>query len=157
MRLSDREDATFDKLTVYVDEKWKVKHCDDVPVPGYLILQPVGYYRSISLFSPELKESLGDMLSNCVDAVEQAVRPERVYTACFNESNGGIHFHVFPRMREMNVFGVRDGQLVVDGPLLFSQVRNTFRRSDPFPDAGEQIADAVHAIRTLLVKSQHMR
>jgi diadenosine tetraphosphate (Ap4A) HIT family hydrolase len=150
MRRSHSTNAKSDDLIVYLDDQWKVEHCRDVPVPGYLILKPVEDYHSIASLSPELKESLGNVLSKCVNAVEQAVRPERVYTACFNESDSGVHFHVFPRMREMSVFGVREGQALVDGPLLLSQVRDTLRRSDPLSGVGRQVADAVGVIRSLL-------
>ncbi|NKQ85618.1 hypothetical protein ELI44_36305 [Rhizobium ruizarguesonis] len=134
-------------FSIYECEHWRVQHCSDIAIPGYLILEPVILRQSLSALDIGAQSSLGQMLILCVRAVEQAVEPERVYTACFNETNSGVHFHIFPRTHDMNIFGVRPDIDTIDGPMLLSQVRHKMRAIPASAVAKKEIKERIIALR----------
>jgi diadenosine tetraphosphate (Ap4A) HIT family hydrolase len=50
---------------------------------------------------PAEAASLGPILRAAVAAVERAVRPERVYVACWGERVRHVHFFLLPRTRSL--------------------------------------------------------
>jgi diadenosine tetraphosphate (Ap4A) HIT family hydrolase len=56
----------------------------------------------MSEFSKEEQLSLGMVLSEVTRAVEKHTRAERVYSIMFAEGTPVVHFHIFPRTKELS-------------------------------------------------------
>jgi len=78
---------------------------------------------------PETAMLLGGMLTRAAGAIEQAVKPERVYILSFCEVDPRLHFHLFPRSAWLlkEYFKANDNANdPVNGPMLFEWARNAF-------------------------------
>jgi diadenosine tetraphosphate (Ap4A) HIT family hydrolase len=125
-----------------------VTPCVDCDVPGYLIVQP--HQTSVTLhgLDASVRESLGQILSRLETAVLTNTGAEHVYILRFSEGLSSVHFHVFPRSREIAelwqaehpIEAGRDG---VNGPLLFAWARRKFHVQAPCQLSEITLATAV--------------
>jgi|SRR5687767_9076383 diadenosine tetraphosphate (Ap4A) HIT family hydrolase len=91
----------MDGLNIFQSPHFTVAHGASPTVPGYLIVTTRGGEKSLSAMKPEAQTELGVVLAKATRLIEETVRPERVYCARFGEEVETIHFHLFPRTREM--------------------------------------------------------
>jgi len=88
-------------MILYQDAYFEVEQVDGCPIPGYLIVRPKMSVRSLDRLSAETLAQLGPLLAKGMAAIEKAVQAERVYVIRLGEEVESIHFHLFPRTREM--------------------------------------------------------
>jgi diadenosine tetraphosphate (Ap4A) HIT family hydrolase len=83
---------------VYRNAWWEVAHhTGPWTDPGELIVKARRHAESLSALTPEEAGTLGPVLRAAVAAVEQVVRPERVYVASYGERVRHVHFFLLPR------------------------------------------------------------
>jgi diadenosine tetraphosphate (Ap4A) HIT family hydrolase len=70
--------------------------------PGYLLVYSKARKESMSEFSNEEQLALGVILSEVTRAVEKHTHAERVYSIMFAEGTPVVHFHIFPRTKELS-------------------------------------------------------
>jgi diadenosine tetraphosphate (Ap4A) HIT family hydrolase len=83
---------------IYDDGFWSVAHhTGSYTDPGELIVMLRRHCESLSGLTGPEAAALGPVLHSAVGAIEQVVRPERVYTACYGERVRHVHFFLLPR------------------------------------------------------------
>jgi diadenosine tetraphosphate (Ap4A) HIT family hydrolase len=106
-----------------------VTQCRDCDFPGYLILRPrqsATRFGEVPLFAQEL----GPLLSILEEQIIKATGAAHVYVLRFSEAQGSVHFHLFPRTKDIadeyaKTTGGTSDQ--VNGPELFEWVRRRTR------------------------------
>lgn len=88
---------------VAADEHWRVAHCFDAALPGWLVLVPRRHVTSIAELTDAEAAALGGWqvrLSRALHAVTGCVK---TYVVQFAEKDGfaHVHFHVIPRMSDL--------------------------------------------------------
>jgi diadenosine tetraphosphate (Ap4A) HIT family hydrolase len=112
----------MDGLNLFRTAHFTVAHGASPTVPGYLIVTTRGGEKSLSAMKPESLVDLGTVLSKATRLIEETVKPERVYCARFGEEVETLHFHLFPRTREMmEAYRKTGGPL--SAPLIFEWCR----------------------------------
>ncbi len=131
------------KTNLCANAYFRIEPCVSCPIAGYLIVSPHVPVSSLSRLSPEAQASLGPTLAAVTRAIEDVVRPERVYSLLFAEETRSVHFHLFPRadwlLSRYGSSHPSDGQ--VSGPRLLDWARQTFR--SPVSADYSQITKAV--------------
>lgn len=99
---SANDDVTF----IYADDLWTVNLRLGSPPPrlvaGWAVLQPRRHVRNLSQLNREEQESLGQVLSRCESAMQEALGATRMYVCLFAESDEfHLHFHLIPRYDEL--------------------------------------------------------
>lgn len=140
--------------TVFEDSHFRVFHCLDVDVPGYLIVAAKGSPADWGGLDARQQTHLGAMVARLVDALKAVVAPERVYVCSFGESTPALHLHLFPRYRWMATARPADGRApAIDGPALLSRIRRE-RACAPRAWADvDGIADIVRRLRGRLAEA----
>jgi len=144
-----------ESLEIFRSSHWLVRHSAEAAIPGYVVLYSTHSVTSLSDLPKGASEELGPLLQCTVKAVEDIVKPERVYVGMFNETYSAVHFHVFPRMNWMRKFslGTDDPKNLIDGGIVFSAARRA--KSDPaaIGEAEPQILGAAAAIRKFVTEA----
>jgi diadenosine tetraphosphate (Ap4A) HIT family hydrolase len=83
--------------------EFKVEHCSDCALPGYLIVSPAAKaVATLSELPAEALAQLGPVLSTVNRAIQTVIAPVRIYCALFAEHRTEVHFHVFPHHDRVN-------------------------------------------------------
>jgi diadenosine tetraphosphate (Ap4A) HIT family hydrolase len=145
------------ELLVFEDEMFTLEQSAECPIPGYLILRVKGEATSLVGLPPETAKQLGEMLARTAEAIEQAVKPERVYVLSFCEVDRRLHFHLFPRTGWLlkEYFKANDcANDPVNGPMLFEWARSAFGPGSHVPKGTPDMETACGAIRDILKKKE---
>ncbi len=117
------------ELLIFEDEMFSLEQSAECPIPGYLLLRLKGEETSLAQLAPEKARALGEMLARAAAAIEQAIKPERVYVLSFCEIDHRLHFHLFPRtawlLKEYFKANFNANE-PIDGPMLFAWARSAF-------------------------------
>ncbi len=144
-----------ESLEILHTPHWLIRHSAEAAIPGYVVLYSTHAPASLGELPKAASEELGPLLQCTVKAVEDVVKPERVYVCLFNETGSAVHFHVFPRMRWMRKFspGADDPGNLIDGGVVFSAARRA--QSDPgvIREAERQMLETAAAIRKLVTQA----
>lgn len=130
-------------MSLYEDDLFRIEPCLEVPVAGYLILFLKGGRTSLADLDADAASRLGPALARAARAIETAVAPERVYCLLFAELTRDVHFHLFPRTREvLEAYWADTGTRgqPVDGPSLFRWARLRLGKDVPAPAADLEAA-----------------
>lgn len=83
---------------IHETDHWWVNHRCDTQYPGYLMLgakDPVA--GTLSKLSPEAAAEMGVLLSEMTRALEDVMKPLRIYTGRYGHQPGHtVHFHIIP-------------------------------------------------------------
>ena len=138
----------MDETLIFETGHFRVEHCRECGVAGYLIVSPRKAVPSLGDIAPEALAELGAVLSRAFAAVEAVLSPARVYCALFGEEVRDVHFHIFPRTDALlaeyrrslgaaSAAGAGEAaRAACSGPLILDWARGRFRR-----DAGEPLDD----------------
>lgn len=138
---------------IFEDELFRLEQSAECPIPGYLILRLKGPETGFAQLPPETAKLLGEMLARAAAAIEQAVKPERVYVLSFCEVEPRLHFHLFPRTAWLlkEYFKANDcANDPVNGPMLFEWARNTFSPGSHLPKGTPDTKTACGIVREIL-------
>lgn len=109
---------------------WTAVTCRDCDVPGYLIVLPVARVHTLEELPAAAQKELGHVLAVVERAVVAVTGAERIYLLRFGESRGGLHFHVFPRTKDIAEQWRRSSRDLGDeliGESIFAWARTYFR------------------------------
>jgi diadenosine tetraphosphate (Ap4A) HIT family hydrolase len=138
-----------ESLEILRTPHWLIRHSAEAAIPGYVVLYSTHPVTSLGKMPKAGSDALGTLLRCTVKAVEDVVKPERVYVCLFNETGSAVHFHVFPRMNWMRKFspGTDDPGNLIDGGVVFSAARRA--KADPavIREAEHHMLEAAAAIR----------
>lgn len=138
---------------IFEDEMFSLEQSAECPIPGYLILRLKGPQASLAQLPPETAKLLGEMLARTANAIEQAVKPERVYVLSFCEIDPRLHFHLFPRtawlLKEYFKANFNANE-PIDGPMLFAWARNAFGPGSRMPKGTPDSETACGTLREIL-------
>jgi diadenosine tetraphosphate (Ap4A) HIT family hydrolase len=141
------------KLMIFEDEMFSLEQSAECPIPGYLILRVKGQEIRLAQLPPETAQRLGGMLARAAHAVEQAVKPERVYVLSFCEVDPRLHFHLFPRTAWLlkEYFKANDNPNdPVNGPMLFEWARGAFGPDSHVPKGTPDMETVCGMMRAIL-------
>src|SRR4051812_32756532 len=83
---------------IYDDGLWAVAHHTGAYTdPGELIVRLRRHCESLSHLTDPEAAAMGPVLRAAVGAIEQVVRPERIYVASYGERVRHVHFFLLPR------------------------------------------------------------
>lgn len=141
------------KFIIFEDEVFSLEQSAECPIPGYLILRLKGPEVSLAQLPPETAKLLGEMLVRAASAIDQAIKPERVYILSFCEVEPRLHFHLFPRSAWLlkEYFKANDcANDPVNGPMLFEWARNAFGPGSRLPKGTSDSETACRIMRGIL-------
>jgi len=124
------------------DTHWMATHAlpsPEVPLRGLLVLQPKRHVEELSELTPQEAIALGPLLRRLSSAMQQALRPERIYACSLGEGIKHVHFLLLPRGETMPQNGADVLREVIDERLWTCSV--------------SQAENAVEAIRVALGES----
>lgn len=108
---------------IAVDEHWRVAHCVDTALPGWLVLVPRRHVTSIAELTDAEAATLGSWQVRLSRALREVTGCVKTYVVQFAEAEGfaHVHFHVIPRMADLpaehrgprvfGLLGVGDGRI----------------------------------------------
>ena len=83
---------------IYEDELWVVDHSiSPVALKGWLIVKPRRHVENFGELTDEEATRFGPISRTAAAAVQNALRPDRVYVCSFGEEWRHVHVHVVPR------------------------------------------------------------
>lgn len=130
---------------------FKIEHCFDCAVPGYILLSPVEPAAALSDLPADALVQLGPVLSVVNRAIQTVVSPLRIYCALFAEQRLEVHFHVFPRTAEVTEEFLRaypEQRNAISGPLLLDWARTYYR--SPAPEVWRRVSPVIARLRAAL-------
>jgi diadenosine tetraphosphate (Ap4A) HIT family hydrolase len=134
---------------VYSGKHYVIEHCRDCPIPGYLIVRPVSKARNLEDLDAKALTALGRILARAVSVVREVVQPLKVYCVQFGEGDSHIHFHIFPRTKEMTEEYLRENpgkEDLINGPILFDWCRKRIKK----PEDPKYLRVIIEKIRELI-------
>ena len=114
------------------NEYFIVEHSYSCALPGYLIVSPTIEVTSINELPDTTQVLLGPTLASATDVVNYTVNPIKIYCAQFGEEDTHLHFHIFPRTREITTEFLAEfpGQSeLIYGPIFLDWARSKYRGS----------------------------
>lgn len=136
------------ELSVFEDSHFRIAHCADVDVAGYLVVSIRENREGWADLGTAERGRLGDVLALAAEAVMAVARPERVYVCSFGEDRRSLHFHVFPRYAWMaGLFRERIGAPDIDGPAVLALIRRERRRPAGGAASPEAVRQIVRSLR----------
>jgi diadenosine tetraphosphate (Ap4A) HIT family hydrolase len=141
------------ELKIFENEMFSLEQSAACPIPGYLILRLKEPETSLAELAPQTAKVLGGMLARAAVAIEQAVKPERLYILSFCEVEPRLHFHLFPRaawlLKEYFKANFNTNE-PIDGPMLFTWARNAFEPGSRVPAGTPDIETVCETLREIL-------
>jgi len=131
---------------VYTNQHFIIEQCRSCPIPGYLIVSPLKKAASITELDEEALSMLGPMLALAVMAVRKVMKPLKIYCVQFGEENGKLHFHVFPRTKEITEEYLKERpeeKKLIHGPVLFDWARERYKNVQD----SQEVKDVIERIR----------
>jgi diadenosine tetraphosphate (Ap4A) HIT family hydrolase len=112
------------------NEHFILEACSTCHIPGYLIVRPREAVDSLSRMNPAALAALRSTLAMTTAAIEEIVRPQRVYCALFSEKTGVVHFHLFPRTKWLTskYFVAHPQETKISDPQLMDWARRVFQK-----------------------------
>ena len=131
-------------LVIFETPHFSVAHVASPAIPGYLIATTRQGEKSIAAMKPEAQADLGVVLAKATRLIEETVKPERVYCGRFGEEVETIHFHLFPRTREM-----MDAYRKTGGPLSAPLIFEWCRKNLGVDVSSPAVRDVIERMRRL--------
>ena len=106
-----------------------IEQCRSCALPGYLILSPAAPVSSLTHLGADAQRQLGPSLSAAVALIQSALSPVKVYCAQFGEAADVLHFHLFPRTRDLTRTFCEmfpDQAALIHGPVLLDWARDHY-------------------------------
>lgn len=128
----------------------RVEQCLQCPIPGYLIVSAESPSRSLSEIPSNIWKDVSDALYAACRIVEKVIVPERVYICRFGEEISELHFHVFPRTKELldkYKKAIGTAASPISGPLLFDWARETYGKGKTSDPPGLDLQEALRRMK----------
>jgi diadenosine tetraphosphate (Ap4A) HIT family hydrolase len=89
--------------TILRDHLWVLEHIvEPIPIAGWLVLKPVRHVESFAELTPEEALSFGPLTHRVTQAMNEVIRPAKIYLSMYMEGANAAHLHVhlIPRMND---------------------------------------------------------
>ncbi|MGH3423454.1 MAG: HIT family protein [Nocardioidaceae bacterium] len=98
-----RLDDAADRERVWVGEHWRIAHCIECALAGWLVVLPRRHTTNIAGHTAAEAAELGTLLVAASSALESVTGCEKTYVVQFAEAEGfaHTHFHVIPRPADL--------------------------------------------------------
>ena len=93
--------TTMQQPIITETDIYRIEHASRCTIPGYLIIFVKPPANTLKDLDSAAQQQLTKAISNTIKIVEQIVKPERIYTLSFGEQTPRLHFHIFPRTKQM--------------------------------------------------------
>ncbi len=116
--------------TLFKNSHFVAEQCRDCALPGYLIVSSVHETSDLGGLGKEAAALLGPTLVHVVSAVKEVINPLRIYCAQFGEQHNQLHFHVFPRTKEITetyLMEKPEQRELIHGPVLLDWARAKYK------------------------------
>lgn len=116
--------------TLFENPFFVIAQCRDCALPGYLILSSVQPARHLGELSAAAAAALGPALVQAVTAVQDTLHPEKMYCAQFGEATSQLHFHIFPRTKDITEAYLKEKpeqRDLIHGPVLLDWARSKYK------------------------------
>jgi diadenosine tetraphosphate (Ap4A) HIT family hydrolase len=136
------------------NDAFKIEHCYSCALPGYLIVSPAPAVSSLTQLPPSHQQQLGPTLALATQAIQQAIRPIRIYCAQFGEQDDRLHFHVFPRTHDVTAAFLRvfpEQETLIHGPVLLDWARAYYSGSKE--EVRKVVAPVIQQLREAISSS----
>jgi diadenosine tetraphosphate (Ap4A) HIT family hydrolase len=100
--------------------------------------------------------TLGSTLSLAAQTVEAVVKPDRIYCAMFGEEKNYVHFHVFPRTKQILAEYLKanpSDSKRISGPKLLHWVREEFKRDLTVDTLKHNMEETIKKLRRFMKSS----
>lgn len=134
--------SSRDYLLLETDH-FRIEHSIYYRIAGFLFVVPKVVTPSISEMADPAVAELGKALQIAVRAVEMVIEPVNVYCTKFGETDGSVHFHIFPRTLGLtDMYATTQGAIEgIDGPKLMSWANNHFTGDTEYGDIPNAITE----------------
>lgn len=116
--------------TLWANRDFAIAQCRDCAIPGYLIVSVLPETSCLGKLASTLAAQLGLILVQAAAAVEEIIRPLKLYCAQFGEETRQLHFHVFPRTHDITqayLAEYPEQQDLIHGPILLDWARSRYK------------------------------
>jgi diadenosine tetraphosphate (Ap4A) HIT family hydrolase len=89
---------------IYLSSHWRVAHAFGTQLPGWLIALPRRHVTALDELTFAEQTELGPLLTAVTGALRETIHCSKTYVSLFAEAEGfeHIHFHVIPRMADLD-------------------------------------------------------
>jgi diadenosine tetraphosphate (Ap4A) HIT family hydrolase len=89
---------------VYLSPQWRVAHAFGTQLPGWLVVLPRRHVTVLDELTFAEQTELGPLLTTVTAALRETTHCSKTYVSLFAEAEGfeHIHFHVIPRMADLD-------------------------------------------------------
>ncbi len=128
VRLHSAPTLNSTEYKLYENEHFTIEHAIYYRVAGFLFVVPTQTVKSLTEMTTPALALLGPTLQLAVRALENVLRPQNIYCTKFGESDGTVHFHVFPRTQSLTSEYQRENSDSegIDGPRLMSWANSKY-------------------------------
>ena len=138
---------------IFSNRHFVVEQSLNCPIPGYLVVTAAKETDRLEDLDAAAVSALGPTLAVAVAAVRKVIRPVKIYCAQFGEETGRVHFHIFPRTREITGAYLRERpqeRTLIHGPVLLDWVRAEYVGTPTAPETHDLIAEIRATAKGLL-------
>lgn len=116
-------------IKIYSDNDFIVLQCSTCDIPGYLIIESKQNTQYLHRKQFTAWWRLGELMAKIEKELCRILEPENIYFAKFGEECKKIHFHIFPRTKELTTKYLEQHPNVknLNGPQIFAWARKEYR------------------------------
>lgn len=121
---------------MFENENFRLEQVLQPAIPGYLILFNKTGAISLDLLPDEALKQLGPLFKKIYTAINEIIKPPRIYLTSFGEVLKDVHFHFLPRTIKMEqdfLAAHPHLQAPIPGALTFEWVREFYKTTDYVP------------------------
>ena len=117
------------RIKIYSDNDFIVSQCATVDIPGYLIIETKQNVQYLHRKQFTAWWTLGELMAKIEKELYRIVKPENVYFAKFGEECKKVHFHIFPRTKEITerYLTQHPDTKNINGPQIFDWARKEYK------------------------------
>lgn len=135
-------------IEIYSNDNFVASQCATCNIPGYIIFetkQNVKFLHEISSIS-----NMFEILAKIEKKLYRVLKPENIYIAKFGEECRKVHFHIFPRTKEITESYLKQfpNTTNLNGPQIFDWARKEYKVNE-----GYLSQRTIEVIRMLRIKN----
>lgn len=114
------------------NDYYRIEHAQPCTIPGYLIIFVKPTANHLGELAPAIQQAVCQAISSSLTIVKSIIQPERIYTLSFGEQTPQLHFHIFPRTRQMlNDYNqaLQQHNDYADGATMFNWARKHYQQT----------------------------
>ncbi|HJO95413.1 MAG TPA: HIT domain-containing protein [Victivallales bacterium] len=120
------------QIIIYRDDNFIASQCRSCNIPGYIILEPIENIYFLHNLNADSLNSLIVILAKVEEVICRTIKPENIYIAKFGEECLKVHFHIFPRTKEITEKYLKQhsNKNNLNGPQIFDWARREYKLTE---------------------------